>query len=103
MKIFADDAKAFSQIRSGEDTNKLQKGIESGWSGVWLLQFNGEKCKILHVGSSNPNGYQIRNSGIQSKLEVTYSEKHLGVNVDQNLDFKTVKKGRSPSGMLQRN
>lgn len=111
IKIFADDTKAYSQIRNEEDKSKLQKGIESlvGWSDVWLLRFNSDKCKVLHVGSSNPHHeYQISNDGVQSKLEVTHVEKDLGVYVDQNLDFKnhimtTVKKGRSLAGMIQRN
>ena len=29
--------------------------ILSDWSKTWLLKFNEQKCKIVHIGHNNPN------------------------------------------------
>lgn len=56
-----------------EDLLKLQE-----WSRKWLLEFNENKCKVMHIGRSNP-GYEYQLN--QATLEVTNVEKDLGVYV----------------------
>ena len=100
IKIFADDTKAYKNIKSEKDVNQLQKAINEmfEWTEKWLLRFNKDKCKILHLGTKNPkNDYFIGSEGQQIPLEKTELEKDLGVYVDENLNFKehiktTVKK-----------
>ena len=57
VKIFADDTKAYTSISSLEDCTKLQSTLNSltDWSAEWLLKFNSEKCKVLHLGKNNTN------------------------------------------------
>ena len=100
IKIFADDTKAYKNIKSENDVNQLQNAINEmfAWTEKWLLKFNKDKCKILHLGNKNPkNDYFIGPEGQQIPLEKTNLEKDLGVYVDENLNFKehiktTVKK-----------
>ena len=52
------------------------------------MKFNGSKCKILHLGKNNPNyDYTITEDGEVKNLEVTNSEKDLGVFIDPLLNF----------------
>ena len=100
VKVFADDTKVYKSINNNEDSEILQKAIDSmyHWTQKWLLKFNKEKCKILHLGKHNPcNSYTIGEDNDKITLETTDLEKDLGIFIDPNLDFKkhiktTVKK-----------
>ena len=77
-KLFADDSKLFREIRSIADRIALQEDLTKlqEWSQKWLLKFNEEKCKVMHIGRSNPHyDYQINNK----TLEETTEEKDLGI------------------------
>jgi len=56
VRMFADDTKIYSVIKSFDDNLRLQKGLEylMQWSHVWLLKFNAAKCKLLQIGNSQP-------------------------------------------------
>ena len=91
VKIFADDTKAYNGINNSEDVTNLQNVIDEMflWTQQWLLQFNKEKCKILHIGKKNPkNKYFIGPEQERIELTETELEKDLGIFVDPNLDFK---------------
>ena len=84
LKIFADDTKAFSAIQSVDDSYKLQDCIDKlvEWSDRWLLKFNSDKCKVMHLGKNNPQHtyYMSDSEGNQKRLlESTEAEKDLGV------------------------
>ena len=51
IKIFADDTKTYKNIKSKNDVNQLQNAINEmfAWTEKWLLKFNKDKCKILHL------------------------------------------------------
>ena len=110
VRLFADDSKVYSEIKSQEDINKLQKGIDDmvSWSEKWLMRFNSKKCKILHLGKNNPNHtYHMKEGNDINPLAATECEKDLGVNVDPLLNFdqhinQVCKKARSISGLLMR-
>ncbi|MCP3853075.1 MAG: hypothetical protein GY694_23025, partial [Gammaproteobacteria bacterium] len=109
--IFADDTKSHSEIKSIADKDKLQECINSlvEWSIKWMLGFNGQKCKMMHLGKNNPcYEYTIPDGDNVITLETTDCEKDLGVHVDPLLEFnehiaKIVKKSRSLAGMILRN
>ena len=85
-KIFADDTKLFRPILTPEDHQHLQKDLENliRWSESWQLGFNETKCKVIHLGNSNQNlQYRMNNT----VLEITESEKDLGVTIDNKLKF----------------
>ena len=54
----------------------------------WLLPFNIDKCKILHIGDANPKfEYVMKEKDTLINLKSTECEKDLGVYVDSKLKF----------------
>ena len=69
----------------------MKKAIDEmfQWTQKWLLQFNKDKCKILHLGKNNPKyNYTIGEEENKVTLSETVLEKDLGIYIDPNLDFK---------------
>jgi hypothetical protein len=54
-KLYADDTKIISIIKNNNDCDALQEDLNQLvlWSDKWLLKFNNQKCKIMHVGTNN--------------------------------------------------
>ena len=52
MRMFVDDTKVWKKITGIKDCTDLQEDLTNlqNWSDKWLLQFNAEKCKVMHVG-----------------------------------------------------
>ena len=53
---FADDTKVANQARNGADCDKMQNIINNlvDWSTCWGMEFNADKCKIMHLGPNHP-------------------------------------------------
>ena len=110
MKIFADDTKAYMAIPTEKERDNLQDCIDklNSWTDNWLLRFNTDKCKVLHIGRNNPRyNYYMTNGNDRNKIEETVAEKDLGVIIDPSLDFDAhittmVKKANKLVGMLMR-
>ena len=60
-----------------DDLDKLNE-----WSMNWLLQFNKDKCKVMHIGKANP-GFSYVLGG--TTLQETKKEKDLGVLITNDL------------------
>ena len=95
LSLFADDSKLFSRIvtkkkkSKAEDRdgtidlqNDLNKVVD--WAKKWKMEFNVDKCKIMHLGHRNPGNIYKMND---TELTVTDEEKDLGVLIDNKLDF----------------
>ena len=56
LKKFADDTKAAQKVRHDSDRAILQEGLDNivNWSKLWGMEFNVLKCKVMHVGKTNP-------------------------------------------------
>ena len=84
-KLFADDAKLFKQIKSPNDRDILQRDLLrlQQWSRKWLLEFNEDKCKIMHISlrDTNPRFNYFLN---EKELDKSQSEKDLGIHVAEN-------------------
>ena len=87
VKIFADDTKIYHSVPLSAGSDHLQKDLDAvvTWSDIWQLPFNADKCKILHIGSSNP-GHSYRMQG--RELEVASAERDLGIHIDPDLKFR---------------
>ena len=94
LSLFADDSKLFSRILTNkknkvtaEDGNQeLQNDLNkvAEWAKTWKMEFNVDKCKIMHLGYRNPGTtYSMNNT----ELSVTEEERDLGVLIDNKLDF----------------
>ena len=105
-KLFADDSKLFRRIKSHADRVILQEDLMKlqQWSQKWLLQFNENKCKVMHIGRRNPGyDYYLNNS----VLENTMVEKDLGIYVTPDWKSSThvskvAAKANSMVGMIKR-
>ena len=67
---------------------ELQGGLGrlSDWSEDWLLSFNANKCKRVHMGYDNPkHQYHMRTPMGQVILEETCEERDLGVWLNNNM------------------
>ena len=81
---FADDTKIASKVTTTLDKEKLQADLDklTSWAHKWQMDFNVDKCKVLHIGSSNDH-VQYSMSGVQ--LCKTSREKDLGVIISSDL------------------
>ena len=82
--LFADDTKICNRVDTPGGLQKMRDdlGRLEEWSRVWQLQFNGKKCKIMHLGHKNPKAQYFLN-GIT--LESTEEERDLGVIISSDL------------------
>ena len=110
IKLFADDAKLYSIVRSPEQSGNLQRNlVEAGdWALRWNMFFNHKKCKHLQVGNkSEQNTYTMQYNGETHNLEHVEKEKDLGVIIDHKLSFsdhisEKVSKGNRNLGVIFR-
>ena len=88
IKMFADDTKLFRTVKSIDDCNILQNDLDtlSQWTNEWLLSFNVDKCKVIHIGKNNPKlEYTMRTENENKILIETREEKDLGVWITNDL------------------
>lgn len=106
IKLFADDAKLYTNVDSADDAAKLQNDLNHmvEWSNTWLLRFNASKCKVMHFGRRNQHFDYSMSS---QTLESSRCEKDLGVWINTELTaedhIKTVvSKANQLMGMIKR-
>jgi len=82
---FADDTKLISIVNNDDDSTLLQHdlAILENWTHSWQMEFNIDKCKVMHVGRTNVHSiYHMMNN---IELGTTSEEKDLGVSVSDDL------------------
>ena len=73
------------------------------WAKDWQMDFNVDKCHVLHVGKKNPEfGYKWGTGN----LETAHEEKDVGVIISQSLKpslqcAKAAKKSKPSTGPAQ--
>ena len=85
--MFADDTTLYTKSATDEDKAILQRDLITlgSWSEKWLLPFNKQKCKSLHLGRGNSKHvYTIQGVDIKQVTE----ERDLGVVMDECLKFR---------------
>jgi len=82
---FANDTKTGSRVDKKSDRQSLQNYLKIiTWSKTWQINFNADKCKIIHFASRKAEQtYSIEDSILQAANK----EKDLGVIVDKTLKF----------------
>ena len=81
---FADDTKMAKLIKSIIDSIQFQADIDNlcKWAADWAMEFNLDKCKIMHIGRNNPRNKYYMN-GVE--LSVTEEERDIGIWTDNTL------------------
>ncbi len=94
MRMYADDTKILGVIKNQADHALLQVDIDAcrQWAKTWLMGFNIDKCKVMHVGragAKSTHTYTMTDSktGVTEALKVTQVERDLGVLVSDDLTF----------------
>ena len=106
LSKFADDSKWARKVMTEEDRNEFQLGLDRllKWAEDWQMQFNKDKCHIIHLGWNNKRfEYNMRGT----PLGTSECEKDLGVMVHQTLKpstqcAKAAKKANMVLGQLTR-
>ena len=84
LNIFADDVK---MIAIPQNYDSILHDLErlNYWEKLWCLKFNAEKCKVMHIGSKNPQNVYIF-GGVS--MPVVREETDLGVVFNSDFNFK---------------
>jgi len=70
--MFADDTKIWAKIKDTGDSDLLQQDLNvlMEWSKKqWLLAFNTEKYKVMHIGHELPTAYTMSDGKSTTQLE----------------------------------
>jgi len=81
IRMFADDTKIWTRIKSATDMQILQTDLDSLslWTNEWLLRFNPPKCKVMHIGHQISSAYTITQDNTVWKIQEVQEEKDLGI------------------------
>ena len=95
LRMFVDDTKIWRGIQVVRESMSLQENLHQlrKWSDKWLLRFNPEKCKVMHVGHN-----------VRTEYHITKNEKDFGIYTTSNLKpgmqcMKAASKARSVLGL----
>ena len=106
LSKFADDSKLCKNICLDSDRDALQQDLNKlyEWSQQWQMQFNVDKCSVIHLGHKNKK-YKYKLG--EYELKKSLKERDLGVIVDSNLKFSeqcsiAVKNANSTLGIIRR-
>lgn len=83
---FADDSKLGGSVNTATGIESLRADLRKvgEWSEKWLMPFNLEKCKVMHIGHANQRAdYSLLGHNVAS----TELEKDLGVQISSDLKF----------------
>ncbi|PKU46054.1 rna-directed dna polymerase from mobile element jockey-like [Limosa lapponica baueri] len=87
LSKFADDSKMSAVVNALERRDAIQRDLDrlERWAHANLMNFNQDKCKILHVGQGNTkHKYRLGRESIESSPE----KKDLRVLADEKVTMR---------------
>ena len=110
IRLFADDCVCYREIRTVEDTLKLQKDIDllGSWARKWGMRFQPVKCNVMQLTNKRINKIEASYTLEGTVLENVDSIKYLGVTITNDLKWNThinniCTKANRTLGSLRRN
>jgi hypothetical protein len=105
-KIFADDTKVYGPTANHDSIQKDLLSMMS-WSKTWQLNFNIDKCSVLHLGKNNKQSEYFFDKDKKNLLKITKCEVDIGVTFADNLNFdkhinNVIKKANQITGLIKR-
>ena len=90
-KFFADDAKLYTEIRTGEDIDNLQFSLDelSSWAQLWQPSISIKKCFTIDLTGSKRTDTFYDNCIDDVSIENVSNARDLGVNMDSSLKFSS--------------
>ena len=87
LELFADDTKIIAKIVNESSSEVLQHDLNKlvKWSHDWSIKFNDEKCKVMHIGKTNP---QFKYKMNEHTLQITVAERDLGLIISNDLNWE---------------
>ena len=106
LSKFADDSKLAKNVNCDMDRDALQQDLDrlDEWSQRWQMQFNVDKCSVIHLGHKNKQfSYKLGNHELRNSVQ----ERDLGVIVDSTMKWSeqcniAVKGANSTLGIIRR-
>jgi ribonucleases P/MRP protein subunit RPP40 len=103
---FADDTKMCKSVKLAKDAEILQNDLDKldEWSKKWQMEFNKDKCMVMHVGKSNcKTVYKLGDTILKSSTQ----ERDLGIIVDNSIKFTeqcnaAISNANSTLGLIRR-
>ena len=110
IRLFADDCVCYREIKTVEDTLKLQKDIDllGSWARKWGMRFQPVKCNMMQLTNKRINKIEASYTLEGTVLENVDSIKYLGVTITNDLKWNThinniCTKANRTLGFLRRN
>ena len=91
IRLFADDCVCYREIKTVEDTLKLQKDIDllGSWARKWGMRFQPVKCNMMQLTNKRINKIEASYTLEGTVLENVDSIKYLGVTITNDLKWNT--------------
>ena len=110
IRLFANDFVCYREIRTVEDTLKLQKYIDllGSWARKWGMRYQPVKCNMMQLTNKRINKIEASYTLEGTVLENVDSIKYLGVTITNDLKWNThindiCTKAKRTLGFLRRN
>ena len=103
---FADDTKTYGRASNQTEINSLQNDLNKAmeWAENWGMEFNKNKCKIMHVGNKNKKAHYFMGG---EQIQSVEQEKDLGVIITNDIKvsnqcIKAAASANRTLGMIKR-
>ena len=69
---FADDSKVAKVVNNTDDADILRKDLAKiqKWSHDWHMEFNNDKCQVMHIGKKKLNSQYLLNNNTLNQQKV---------------------------------